>query len=56
MWRRLLVSCPGVHINFVLGLELFKTTSSVRLEFHVWDVLILYSGGFAAFADGRVHV
>lgn len=55
-WRRLLVSCPGVHTSFVFGLELFKNTSSVRLEFHVGDVLILYICGFAAFADGGVHV
>lgn len=36
------MSCPGVHTSFVLGLELFKKTSSVKLEFHVGDVLILY--------------
>ena len=40
-WRRLLMSCPGVHTSFVFGLELFKKTSFVRLEFHVGDVLIL---------------
>lgn len=56
VWRRLLVSCPGVHTSFVFGLELFKKTSSFRLEFHVGGVLILYIGGFAAFADEGVHV
>ena len=54
-WRRLM-SCPGVRTSFVFGLELFKKTSFVRLEFHVGDVLILYIGGFTAFADGGVHV
>lgn len=50
------MSCPGAHANFVFGLELFKENSSVRLEFHVEDVLTLYIGGFSAFADEGVHV
>ena len=48
------MSCPRVHKSFVFGLELCKNTSSVRLEFHAGDVLILC--GFAAVADGGVHV
>lgn len=49
--------CPAQgYIQALFGLELFKKTSSFRLEFHVGGVLILYIGGFAAFADEGVHV
>lgn len=40
----------------MFGLELFKKTRSVRLEFHIRHVLILCICGFAASADGRVLV
>lgn len=36
------MSCPGIPIGFVFGLELFKKMNSARLEFPVRDVLLLY--------------